>query len=295
MCNAFLIEGEQMKTFNAENENFTLKVKEMGAELNSLKSKKTGIEYIWCGDESIWYGQSPILFPIIGRLLDDKYTLNGKEYTMAKHGIVRKKPFRIEESPEDSLTFVQTEDAESLKSYPYEFELKVTFKLTEQGLKVSHTVTNNSKELMYYSFGAHPAFNCEIGDYIEFSDDNKLLTERIDHDSILIDKKFPVDMDGNKIVITEKLFEDDALILSDYKSKSVSIKSNNHNRVIKFDFDSPLLGIWAKPGAPYVCIEPWWGVNDNYDKKSDFSQKRGIMVLNPNESKTFSWEIKISE
>lgn len=281
--------------YNAENQNFTLAVKEMGAELNSLKSKKTGNEYIWYGDDSIWYGQSPILFPIIGRLLDDKYTLNGNEYTMEKHGIVRKKPFKLVESTEDSLTFIQTDDENSIKAYPYQFELRVKFKLTDNGLKVTHTVTNNSKDIMYYSFGAHPGFNCEIGDYLELSDDTKLFTERIDHESILIDEKFPVEMDGNKIILTPEIFNDDALILSNFKSKNIKIKSNNHNRVISFDFESPFLGIWAKPNAPYVCLEPWWGVNDSYDKKTDFSQKRGIMSLFPDESKEFCWEVTISE
>ncbi len=281
--------------YKAENSNFTLAVKEMGAELNSLKSKKTGIEYIWFGDESVWYGQSPILFPIIGRLLDDKYTLNGKEYTMAKHGIVRKKPFKLIENRDDSLTFIQTDDAESINDYPYQFELKVTFQLTENGLKVTHKVTNNSDEKMYYSFGAHPGFNCEIGDYLEFSDDTKLFTERIDHESILIDETFPVEMDKNKVTLTPEIFNDDALILSDFKSKNIKIKSNKHNRIISFDFDSPFLGIWAKPNAPYVCLEPWWGVNDDYNKKADFSQKRGIMSLSPSESKEFTWEVSISE
>lgn len=281
--------------YNVENANFTLAVKEMGAELNSLKSKKTGFEYIWCGDDNIWYGQSPILFPIIGRLLDDKYTLDGKEYTMAKHGIVRKKPFKLVDSTKDSLTFVQTDDNESFEYYPYHFELKVEFKLTDTGLKVTHTVTNNDEKNMYYSFGAHPAFNCEIGDYLEFSNDSELLTERIDHESILIDEKFPVKMSDNKIELTKTLFENDALILSDFKSKNIKIKSNKHNRVISFDFDSPFLGIWAKPNAPYVCIEPWWGVNDDYHKKADFKQKRGIMALEPQKSKSFSWEVSICE
>lgn len=294
MCDAFIIEGVIM-LYKAENDFFTLAVKEMGAELNSLKSKKTGIEYIWFGDEKIWYGQSPILFPIIGRLLDDKYTLNGVEYSMEKHGIVRKKPFKLIENTEDSLTFVQTDDEDSIKAYPYQFELKVTFQLTENGLKVSHIITNNSKETMYYSFGAHPGFNCEIGDYLEFSDDTKLFTERIDTESILIDEKFPVEMNDNKIELTKTIFDKDALILSSFKSKNIKIKSNNHNRIISFDFDSPFLGIWAKPNAPYVCIEPWWGVNDDYNKKADFSQKRGIMSLLPDESKEFSWEVSISE
>lgn len=281
--------------FSAENNNFTLAVKQMGAELTSLKSKKTGIEYIWCGDTDIWYGQSPILFPIIGRLLDDKYNLNGKEYTMPKHGIVRKKPFELIEKTDDSLTFVQTDDEESIECYPYRFELKVKFQLTENGLKVTHTVTNNNDDVMYYSFGAHPAFNCEIGDYLEFSDDSVLTTERIDHESIIIDETFPVEMTDKKVILTKDLFINDALILSSFNSKTVSIKSNNHNRVIKFDFDSPYLGIWAKPNAPYVCIEPWWGVNDSYHKVTDFSEKRGIMALNANESKEFIWEASICE
>ena len=281
--------------FTAENNAFSLGVKEMGAELTSLKSKKTGIEYIWDGNTDIWYGQSPILFPIIGRLLDDKYRLNGKEYTMPKHGIVRKKPFKLTESTVDSLTFVQTDDEESLAMYPYKFELKVKFTLTDNGLVVDHTVTNNSNDTMYYSFGAHPAFNCEIGDYLEFNKDTELTTERIDHESILIEEKFPVQMDGNKVVITKDIFIDDALILSNYNSDVVTLKSNNHSREVKFNFKSPLLGIWAKPCAPYVCIEPWWGVNDNYDKKTDLSEKRGIMVLDANEKASFNWNIEICE
>ena len=281
--------------FTAENNVFSLGVKEMGAELTSLKSKKTGIEYIWDGNTDIWYGQSPILFPIIGRLLDDKYRLNGIEYTMPKHGIVRKKPFKLIKQTENSLTFAQTDDEESLEMYPYHFELEVEFKLTDNGLSVTHTVHNKNNAVMYYSFGAHPAFNCEIGDYLEFSENEELLTERIDHDSILIEEKFPVEIDKNRLNITKELFVDDALILSGYKSKAISLKSDNHNRIIKFNFDSPLLGIWAKPGAPYVCIEPWWGVNDNYDKKSDLSEKRGIMALNANEKASFNWNIEICE
>lgn len=281
--------------YTLETPKFSLAVKEMGAELTSFKSKETGIEYIWYGKDEIWYGQSPILFPIIGRLLDDKYRVNGKEYTMPKHGIVRKKPFKLIEQTKDSLKFVQSDDAESLESYPYHFDLIVEFRITENGLSVTHTVVNKNNTVMYYSFGAHPAFNCKIGDYLEFSENEELLTERIDHESILIEEKFPVELDGKKLIITENLFNDDALILSGYNSKAVSLKSNNHNRIVKFNFDSPLLGIWAKPGAPYVCIEPWWGVNDNYDKKDDLSQKRGIMALNPNEEKSFNWNIEICE
>lgn len=286
---------EIIMIYYAENESFIVGVKEMGAELTSLKSKKTGYEFIWSGDVNVWYGQSPILFPIIGRLLDDKYRLNGKEYTMPKHGIVRKKPFKLVEKTDDSLTFSQTNDDESLEMYPYEFELRVKFQLTENGLSVTHYVVNKSTDTMYYSFGAHPGFNCQIGDYIEFENNEQLLTERIDHESILIEEKFPVDIEDKKLFITKNIFDDDALILSGYTSKYISLKSNSHNRVVKFNFDSPVLGIWAKPNAPYVCIEPWWGINDNYDKKDDLSEKRGIMGLEPQKTASYNWNIEICE
>lgn len=280
--------------YTAENAFFTLGVKEMGAELTSLKSKKTGCEYIWCGNTDIWYGQSPILFPIIGRLLDDKYRLGGVEYTMPKHGIVRKKPFKLFERTDDSLTFVISEDEETLKSYPYCFDLFVKFSLTKNGLEVCHTVVNKNDGVMYYSFGAHPGFNCKIGDKIEFPHAQTLRTERIDKESILIDETFPVIENSREIVITKDIFDKDALILSGITDKKLSLVSDGKTKLI-FNFDSPVLGIWAKPNAPYVCLEPWWGINDSYDKKTDLSEKRLIMSLEKGETRAFSWSVEIAE
>ena len=282
--------------YTAENKFFTLGVKEMGAELTSLKSKKTGIEYIWEGNTDIWYGQSPILFPVIGRLLDDKYRLNGKEYSMEKHGIVRKKPFKLVEQTEDSLTFVQTDDEASLEIYPYHFELFVTFKLNGNSLEVSHKVVNKNDCVMYYSFGAHPGFNCKIGDYLEFDTPQvSVLNEQIDEESLLLDNQVELLKNEKRITIEKNTFDNDALILSGYTDKVISLKSDDHNRVVRFNFDSPVLGIWAKPNAPYVCIEPWWGINDNHDKKADLSEKRGILSLKANSSETFTWSAEITE
>ena len=281
--------------YTAENEFFSFSVKEMGAELTSLKSKKTDIEYIWSGNTDIWYGHSPILFPVIGRLLDDKYRLNGIEYKMEKHGIVRKKPFKLDEQTKESLTFLQSDDENSLKIYPYHFDLFVTFKLKGASLEVTHKVVSKNDTVMYYSFGAHPAFNCEIGDYLEFDNPQTVMNEQIDHDSLLIDKQVKLLDNEKKIIIEKNTFDNDALILSGYTDKAISLKSENHNRVVRFNFDSPVLGIWAKPNAPYVCIEPWWGINDNHDKKDDLSEKRLIMSLEPNNSESFSWCAEILE
>ena len=213
---------------------------------------------------------------------------------MPKHGIVRKRPFKLFERTDDSLTFVISDDEETLKSYPYKFELFVKFILTENGLKVSHTVVNKNDGVMYYSFGAHPGFNCKIGDTIEFQHAQTLRTERIDGESILIDETFPVIENSKKIVITKDIFDNDALILSGITDKKLSLMLGG-GRKIDFNFDSPVLGIWAKKNAPYVCIEPWWGINDSYDKKSDLSEKRLIMSLEKGEARTFEWSVEITE
>ena len=215
---------------------------------------------------------------------------------MEKHGIVRKKPFKLVEQTSDSLTFLQSDDENSLKIYPYHFDLFVTFKLNAQSLEVTHKVVNKNDCVMYYSFGAHPAFNCKIGDYLEFDNPQaSVLNEQIDEESYLLDNQVELLKNEKRITIEKNTFDHDALILSGYTDKVISLKSDNHNRVVRFHFDSPVLGIWAKPNAPYVCIEPWWGINDNHDKKADLSEKRGIMSLNSNENKTFSWTVEIME
>lgn len=281
-----------MNIFTAENEHLSLKVKEMGAELSSLALKKNGREYIWGGNPDIWYGQSPILFPFIGRLLDDKYLVNGKEYTCPKHGIVRKKPFSLVSKTSSSLTFLQTEDDSSLLQYPYKFKLYITYTLNGRSLMVNHKVVNTNDCKMYFSIGAHPGFNCEIGDIISFSTPQVVKTERIDDESILISEKFPLLNNEKNIIITDDLFVNDALIISGLTEESLTLKGKDYSLKFSF-FNAPVLGIWAKPSAPYVCLEPWFGINDDYNKKSDISQKRGIIELNAGETFSFNWNVEI--
>lgn len=273
--------------YKIENEFFTCEIDDMGAQLHSLKSKENGKEYIWQGNPDIWYGQAPVLFPVIGQLINDKYFYNGTEYTMPKHGLARKLLFKVKECEGAKAVFSLESDENTLKSYPFDFEYLVTFELKDKALVNTMTVVNKTDGEMYFSVGAHPAFNCKVGDIIEFEQPETLATERIDKENLIIDEKFPLIENSREIVITKEIFEPDALILSDIKSKKLRIKGENE---IEFTFgDCPFLGIWAKPGAPYVCIEPWYGVNDGREVKSDISQKRGIQHLNKGETFEFAW------
>lgn len=277
--------------YRIENEFFTCEIDDMGAQLHSLKSKDNGTEYIWQGNPDIWYGQAPVLFPVIGQLINDKYFYNGKEYTMPKHGLARKLLFKVKECEGAKAVFSLESDENTLESYPFDFEYLVTFELKGKALVNTMTVINKTDGEMYFSVGAHPGFNCKVGDIIEFEQPETLATERIDKENLIIDKKFPLIENSREIVITKEIFEPDALILSEMKSKKLRIKGENE---IEFTFgDCPFLGIWAKPGAPYVCIEPWYGVNDGREVKSDISQKRGIQHLNKGETFEFDWIAEI--
>ncbi|MBQ2848027.1 MAG: aldose 1-epimerase family protein [Clostridia bacterium] len=277
--------------YKVENEFLTCEIDDMGAQLHSLILKENGKEYIWQGNPDIWYGQAPVLFPVIGQLIDDKFRYNGIEYSMPKHGLARKMLFKVKECEGAKAVFSLESDENTLKSYPFDFELLVVFELKEKSLVNTMTVINKTKGEMYFSIGAHPGFNCKIGDVIEFEVPETLETERIDSDNLLIPEKFPVIKNSKEIVITEDVFKKDALILSGIKSKKLAIKGENE---VEFTFgDCPVLGIWAKPGAPYVCIEPWYGINDNREVKEDLSKKREIQYLAEGQNFEFSWIAEI--
>lgn len=277
--------------YKIENEYLTCEINDMGAELHSLKSKENGKEYVWYGKTEIWYGQAPILFPVIGQLVDDQYRYNGKQYSMPKHGLARKLPFTLKECKGNKAVFTLESDENTLAKYPFEFVLDVIFELDGYTLKNTFNVYNKSDRKMYFSLGAHPGFNCKVGDVLEFEEPETVCTERIDHTNLLIDKKYPLLDNEKEIVITKEIFEPDALIISGLKSKKVRLKGENE---IEFTFgDCPVLGIWAKPGAPYVCIEPWYGINDSHEIKNDISEKREIRSLEVGEKFDYTWKAEI--
>lgn len=280
-----------------ENDKLIVGVKEFGCELTSIKSKATGYEFMWQGNADVWAGQAPILFPVVGRLIDDKYTINGRDYEMPKHGFARKMPWEFLGSDDNSMSFVLRDTAETHEIYPFEFDLVVTYTLVDTTIKVSHDIKNKSENTMYFSLGAHPAFNCTIGDILSFDENETLYTEKIDLvRSLRLPDKTLVLNNKKDIIVTEDVFNEDALILSDIKSENITLNLAQGNRKIKFHLGgAPYLGLWAKPGAPYVCIEPWYGVNDSHVKKTDFSEKDAINSVNPGEIFNFTWKAEFTE
>ena len=279
--------------YHIENEYLFCAVDDRGAQLHSIKDRASNTEYLWQGDPAVWYGQAPVLFPIVGRLKDDKYHWQGKEYTMPKHGFARKSLFRLLECGGARASFVLESSDETRACFPFEFALTLSYKLEGRALVAEALVTNKGDGEMFFSIGAHPGFNCAMGDILRFGAPETLDSLWIDGEAMLAGGSYPVLKNSTDITIHEHLFDKDALILKDVQSKHVTLVRDGKPSV-KFDIGgAPVLGIWAKPGAAYVCIEPWFGLNDSNEFTPDFSQKPLIQRLGAGEIFTQIWRAEI--
>lgn len=262
-----------------------------GAELMSIKSLKTGREFLWQGDENIWSKRSPLLFPIVGRAMNDRIKVNGNEYPIKMHGYARNSDFKLTSLTDDTIKYLLTQNNHTLSMYPYKYNLYVIYTLSDNTLKITYKVENTDSKTIYFSIGAHPGFNCEIGDYLEFEKDEILNRHIMNNDHYLY-KQIPYLENEKIITLTEHTFDDDALIFENTKSKVITLKSKKSLYSVKFSYnDAPYLGIWSKPNAPYVCIEPWYGADDTEGTDYEFCDKPTSVKLGV--GKTFEYNIQI--
>ena len=260
----------------------TAEVSELGAEIKSLK--KNGFEYMWCGDPQVWGNTAPVLFPILCILKDGKYNLNGKTYEMTKHGLVRGKEFAVEKATDTSVTMLYTSNEKTLQMYPYAFEFRVVITLVESSVKVEYRVSNLSDQEMYFSTGSHEAYATPEGveDYDVHFPCKEDLQSYLLSGGLLQKQTVTIAKDTAYLPIYEKFFALDTLIFKHLKSKEVTLRNRKTGRTIRVEFPQcPYLGIWHKPGAPFLCIEPWNGLPDNEDTDQDFTKKEGICTLAP--------------
>lgn len=287
-----------------ENNQLKIAVKKIGAELCKITSVKNNTEFMWDANTEVWGSYAPNLFPIIGALKDDSYIFENQIYHLPKHGMVRNNNnVVIHEQTTDSLTFKLTYNEDSLKNYPFKFEFYITYKLANNAIEVLHTVKNVDDKPMYFSVGGHPAFKCPVFEdenyedyFLEFEHAENSKTHLINMANGLISTETkPILNNTNKIPLTHNLFNEDALIFKDLKSKKVALKSKNHGEVLSISYnDFPYLGIWAKPTGNYVCIEPWLGIADDEDTNQDFKTKEGILKLNAGDTFKATYTIEIN-
>ncbi|KIA84061.1 aldose 1-epimerase family protein [Flavobacterium sp. AED] len=280
-----------MKTV-IKNTFLTATINNFGAELCSLKNNFNK-EYIWEGNPEFWGKHSPILFPIVGTLKNNSFDYDNKKYHLSRHGFAREMEFELIEKKENSATFSIQSSEETLKVYPFEFELQIIYTLEKNNLSIAYKVINKGNSQIPFSIGAHPALALpgNFENYsIQFEKEEPLQYYLLENDLISNETKKLEPQEG-QIPLTYQLFENDALIFKTLESKSITILENK-KPFLKVNFeDFPSLGIWTKMNAPFLCIEPWFGYSDTGENSGNIFEKEGIQILNENE--TFNSEFNI--
>ncbi len=272
-----------------ENDFLRVSISAKGAQLSSVFDKTNQLEHLWRGSPAIWGWHAPNLFPIVGQLINDELLVDGNTYPMARHGFARHSEFVLLESDEVHVVYSLPNSEKTLQVYPYKFDFQVLYTLIENAVRITYKLINHDKKPVYFSVGGHPAFNVPFypGEkyedyYLEFEIEEQLVAQSLTAEGTFAGETHPVPSPGNKLYLTRHLFDNDALVFKGLKSREVSIKSDKHDKSIAVQFPHfNYLGIWAKGGADFVCIEPWLGCADTAGKHVDISQKEDIQKVDP--------------
>ncbi len=279
--------------------NAIAKVTDIGAELYSYFCEK---EYLWQGDEKYWAGNSPVLFPFPGALYEDKTIIEGKTYNIPKHGFVKGELFDVVAQSEHSISLSIKSNEDTLKMYPYNFELYVTHTLIENGFKTEYKVVNTNNKTMVFCIGSHPSFNCPINKGEQFEDYNLVFEKTENTPAYYIDGplfNFNAQLnnlnDKNIVPLKYSYFDLDSLIYVNLESTHVDLVHKNTNKGVRLGFKGfPVLVLWSptKKQAPFICVEPWIGLPTTIGESGNFEDKPFAIKLDANKEFTVEFSVQ---
>ncbi len=289
-----------MKTF-LENDVCHVAINHHGAELSSFLLKVDNLEYVWQGNPEYWGRHAPVLFPFVGKLKDNKYSYKGNSYEMGQHGFARDMIFDLVSSDDNHVLLSLKSTPETLKKYPFDFELKILYTLVETELTVSYEVTTQSEE-MFFSIGGHPAFNTPLVEgttfedyYLHFAPSKSRFLLPLDGPYVNLQEK-TLAQTNTSIQLNREFFANDAFILETKGDNTFSILSDKTEHGVSISYnDLPYIGIWTPypKESPFVCLEPWVGIADTLDATGNIEDKLGINRITPEDTFKSSYTIKI--
>lgn len=268
-----------------------------GAELKSLK--KGDKEYLWQADPAFWARSSPVLFPFVGAVANGEFTYQGVKYPMGQHGFARDMDFTLEKNTETSCQYVLVSNEETMKKYPLPFELRIGYTLKGESLEITWEVKNPGTEVLPFSIGAHPAFNCILKDTsIRILKEGKPVEKFVNSvfgKGLLTNEKKEISLPGGVMELDEHSFDGDAFVIEDSQTDCVEILHKGGEKILSVTYTSPLVGIWSPPGknAPFLCIEPWYGRADKEGFEGELKDREWNNSLNPGDTFCVSYQMNL--
>jgi galactose mutarotase-like enzyme len=270
-----------------------------GAELTHLHDAD-GRELMTDADPAYWTGRAPILFPVVGRVTGDAIRIDGAAYPMRKHGFARRSAFEVAAAEETRAVFALTDSDETRAAYPFAFRLEVGFRLDGATLLTEVTIANRGERAMPAQFGFHPAFAWPLpygrdrADHrILFDDDEPGELRAITPDGFIAAAGRPTRLNGRELRLHDALFADDALVWDPVCSQALRYGAPDGPRLDIAFPDTPRLGIWTKPGARFVCVEPWHGIADPAGYVGEYRDKPGVFEIAPGDTKRIGMSVTL--
>jgi galactose mutarotase-like enzyme len=277
----------------------TAEINPLGAQLSVLRDS-AGRDLLWDGNPAVWAGRAPVLFPIVGNLVNGQYRVGSSTYALPRHGFARGKLFELIEAGPAKSVFRLKADAQTLKVYPFQFELDVSFTLIGATLSVVSTVRNVDRTVMLASIGYHPALRWPLpyggtraAHFIEFAEEEGPSIRRLDAAGLLTAAHHPTPVVHRRLKLEDSLFKDDVVIFDDIRSRSLTYGGETGPRIRVGYPDARYLGLWTKPGAGFICIEPWQGSADEVGFSGDFAAKPGVFTLAPGASRILAMDLSL--
>jgi galactose mutarotase-like enzyme len=286
--------------YTIESEKLSVAINSQGAELKSVWHKHHSLEYMWSADPAFWAKTSPVLFPVVGELKDKTFRYKCQMYRLPRHGFAREKTFAVSDQQKNTITFLLESDEDTLADYPFPFSFSIVYVVVGDELSVTYVVENRGEEPMWFSVGGHPAFKLPLAEGTSY-EDYKLVFNKpenagrwpISKDGLLELVPQPLLQNTDTLPLTKELFARDAVVLKHLESDNVKLVSDKTRHGIQFSFDGfPYLGLWAAPGADFVCIEPWCGIADSVNAKGNIEQKEGINKLPVANKFKATWKVR---
>lgn len=279
----------------------TARINPFGAELWSL-TDAAGAEYMTDADPAFWSGRAPLLFPIVGALSGDTLRLDGREFSMPKHGFARRSAFAPVHAEGAEARFRLTDSPNTRAVYPFGFVLEMSFRIEGMTLRMEASVFNPNADALPFSFGFHPAFAWPLpGGFPK--QDHKLVFEKAESPTLrqlnrnsgeLSPSFVPSPANARELPLSEDLFRNDALIWDVFESKSLTYGTDGGTCLDIAFPDTTSMGVWQVPGARYICIEPWQGYADPEGFAGDFREKPGVVLLDPGATRSFRMDVTVN-
>lgn len=281
------------------NQDLAVEVSSLGAEMQALTTSD-GRSWLWTGDAAFWTGRSPILFPIVGKAPDDKIAIDGTIYPMAQHGFARRSEFALAASTATMCRYELIASEATRAVYPFDFQLAVVHAVDGRALTVTAEVTNRDQKPMPFGLGFHSAFAWPLpgaaGRNHIVTLDNKGEPGLVRLAGGLINPApLPSPFDAGRLVLDHAMFEQDAMIFPSGAGEGLSYGAEG-GPAMQFHFENlPNLALWTKPGAPFLCIEPWHGTAAEAGASRELSARPSTTILAPGAVARFAFTVEIPQ